>query len=179
MAFLKWNIPVLAAYFDNSAVYLKTFWQPWLTLSICKCFSFLQLYSMDKVWTPDRWHPVMCCRNTRNYLTVPISSILLCKYKRSRQGKFFCTSLVLLHIRWTVLLLLWTIILIYVKINFVLGSRRVLPWYTVCDVCMVHTFQTSQDDLKNSISVSGTGCLEEKIWVLPSQWESNLWYSGY
>ena len=29
MAFFKLNIPGLAIYFDNSAVYFKTFWQPW------------------------------------------------------------------------------------------------------------------------------------------------------
>ena len=31
MAFFILNIPGLAAYFDNSAVYFKTFWQPWVT----------------------------------------------------------------------------------------------------------------------------------------------------
>ena len=33
MAFLKLNIPGLAAYFDNWATYLKTFWQPWSVLN--------------------------------------------------------------------------------------------------------------------------------------------------
>ena len=34
MVFFKQNIPGLAAYFDNSAVYFKTFWQPWGSLWI-------------------------------------------------------------------------------------------------------------------------------------------------
>ena len=57
---LKENIPGLAAYFDNSAVYFKTFWQPWLywrpflkafpvfnVLETCRVYYFTDDWSWD------------------------------------------------------------------------------------------------------------------------------------
>ena len=38
MGFFNYNIPGLAAYFDNSAVYFKTFWHPWIMLMLALSF---------------------------------------------------------------------------------------------------------------------------------------------
>ena len=38
MGFFNYNIPGLGAYFDNSAVYFKTFWHPWIMLMLALSF---------------------------------------------------------------------------------------------------------------------------------------------
>ena len=41
MGFFNYNIPGLAAYFDNSAVYFKTFWHPWIMLMLALSFPWV------------------------------------------------------------------------------------------------------------------------------------------